>query len=123
MSDGRAQNGGARAGAGRKAKRDEDDLKRRLKKACKDGKRDLLDEALRMLALDMISPSQKTRAEARKLFMAYWYGKPVERHEVTGEGGGPVEAVSMTLEEWRKRAGDRAAQANEAMADFEGEDA
>jgi len=79
--------GGARVGAGRKARRDEDDLRKRLKKAIKQDGKDLLDEALKLLALDMVSQSNKTRAEARKLFMAYWFGQPLHRLEATGEDG------------------------------------
>lgn len=87
MGDGRVKNGGARSGAGRKTKRDEDDLLRRLKTACKRGKEDLLDEVFRKLVEDATSTSQKTRSEARKLLLAYIYGRPVERQEVSGADG------------------------------------
>lgn len=123
MKDGRENNGGRRAGAGRKTKAVEDDLLRRLKRACKEGRKDRLDELFAKLFEDCLSPSFRTRHAAMKLFLAYYYGKPVERHELTGENGGPIETVGMTLEDWKKRAGERAAQAEEAMADFEGDDA
>lgn len=79
--------GGARSGAGRKSKRDEDDLRKRLKKASRQNGRDLLDEVFTQLFLDATSPSQKTRAEARKLLLEYWYGRPLQRVEATGEDG------------------------------------
>ena len=97
MSDGRTKNGGARARAGRKSKAVEDDLRKRLKKACKDGKQDLLDEMFKLLVRDTISPSAKTRHAARTLLLAYIYGKPVERHEVTGEDGKDLVPTSVTV--------------------------
>ena len=87
MSDGRAGNGGARPGAGRKSKRDEDDLRKRLKKAGRRDGRDLLDEVFRQLFDDATSRSSKTRVEARKLLLAYVYGRPLQRLEATGEDG------------------------------------
>ena len=87
MADGRQNNGGSRAGAGRKSKRDEDDLHKRLKKACKSGQEDLLDKVFEQLVADAFSVSQKTRSEARKLLLAYLYGRPIQRLEATGEDG------------------------------------
>lgn len=97
MKDGRKSNGGRRDGAGRKTKAAEDDLLKRLKKACKQGKTDLLDEVFRKLVEDALSTSQKTRSEARKLLLAYIYGKPVERHVVTGEDGEDLIPTSITV--------------------------
>jgi hypothetical protein len=97
MGDGRAKNGGARNGAGRKSKPAEDDLRKRLKKACKDGKIDYLDEVFRKLVSDAVSTSTKTRQEARKLLLAYLYGRPVERHEVTGEDGKDLVPTAVTV--------------------------
>ncbi len=87
MKDGRTKNGGARSGAGRKSKHDEDDLRKRLAKACKEGKIDQLDIVFSKLVEDAKSTSFKTRHEARKLLLAYIYGKPVERQELTGKDG------------------------------------
>ncbi|MBA3241167.1 MAG: hypothetical protein H0T60_08060 [Acidobacteria bacterium] len=79
MSDGRAANGGARDGAGRKAKTVEADLQKRLKKASKDGKVDLLDQVFQQLVKDCLSQSFRTRDASRKLYLAYFYGKPTQR--------------------------------------------
>jgi hypothetical protein len=88
MADGRENNGGKREGAGRKSKRDEDDLRKRLKKASRQDGQDLLDRVFVQLFKDAaLSPSHKVRSEARKLLLAYWYGRPLQRVEATGEDG------------------------------------
>lgn len=120
MADGRSNNGGARPGAGRKTKEVEDDLHKLLKKCVT--KRDR-EEILNQWKTDAKSASFSTRSKSRETLWPYLFGKPVSRHELTGKDGGPVETVGLTLEEWRKRAGERSAQAAEAMEDFEGEDA
>ena len=45
---------------------------------------------LRILAEDSVHVSFRIRNEARKLLLSYLYGKPVDRLEVSGEGGGPI---------------------------------
>lgn len=50
-------------------------------------------------------------------------GKPTAEVEVSGPDGGPLETVTMTMEEWKQRAAERLAQANAtyALLDEEGE--
>lgn len=84
MADGRAKNGGARAGAGRKPKVVEDDLHRLLKKCFTKGARE---KVLRRLVEDASSDAFSVRHESRKLLYAYAYGKPAERG-AEGAGGG-----------------------------------
>jgi len=82
--DGRSKNGGARPGAGRKSK------------SIEAGLNDLLDS--------IWTPERKTQTiekiafraeqgdlEAAKFLFAYRFGKPIDRIEVTGEDGGPVQ--------------------------------
>lgn len=79
MTDGRANNGGARDGAGRKAKAVEADLQKRLKKACKDGDTDLIDRMFQRWVQDTDANSFRIRHAARTTLAAYLYGKPVQR--------------------------------------------
>lgn len=79
--DGRKNNGGARKGAGRKPRTDEQDLLR---------------------LLDTAWPKKERAAAIRKhaelanqgdvrsfgILMAYAFGKPTEKHELGGIGGG-----------------------------------
>lgn len=87
MSKGQAKRGGARPGAGRKTKQFEQDLNSLLKEHVTGDKRA---EIIRKLAEDSAHVSFKIRHEARKLLLSYLYGKPVDRLEVSGEGGGPI---------------------------------
>lgn len=80
MADGRANNGGARAGAGRKAKAVEADLQQRLKRAIKgEEQKDELDKVFSLWIKDAVADSGRIRAEARKSLLAYLYGKPLQR--------------------------------------------
>lgn len=87
MADGRAKNGGKRAGAGRKARDVEQMLSALLDKCTANGEEE---EIIRKLVEDSSHPSFKIRHESRKLLLAYRHGKPVDRVEVSGEGGGPI---------------------------------
>ena len=83
MADGRANNGGARAGAGRRKKADAEDLRLLLLKCAPTEKRESI---LTRLVEDADNPvSFRVRNEARKLLLAYLFGKPVERQEISGE--------------------------------------
>jgi len=42
--------------------------------------------------------------KAAQLLLAYAYGKPVERHEVTGAGGGPLTFAEIAQNVVRRRA-------------------
>lgn len=79
MPDGRSHNGGPRPGAGRRTKADADDLRDLLKKCAPKSKREAM---LRKLVEDSAHVSFKIRHEARKLLLAYLYGKPVENRDL-----------------------------------------
>lgn len=96
MTDGREKNGGARAGSGRKTRREEDDLQKLLKKCVPKERREAI---LKKLAEDAESTSFKTRNESRKLLLAYLWGKPIARQEITGEGGKDLfPTLNITIE-------------------------
>lgn len=79
--------GGKKGRSGRKSKAEEMGLAKLLdecwtvadRKAC-----------IRKLAQDAKSKTFKTRHEARKLLLAYAFGKPKELHEHSGPGGGDI---------------------------------
>jgi hypothetical protein len=79
--------GGKRANAGRKTKVVEQNLHALLNE-CVPGEQ--LESIIRKLGEDAGHASFKIRHEARKLLLAYKYGKPVDRVELSGEGGGPI---------------------------------
>jgi hypothetical protein len=103
MADGRINNGGARAGAGRKAKAAEADLQKRLKKACKDGGTDFIDRMFKKWAEDTVADSFRIRDASRRSLAAYLYGKPVQRvlveEDPPEEGAGPVDLSKLNKEE------------------------
>lgn len=83
MSEGRAQHGGARPGAGRKSKAEEAGLK------------DLLDACITTADRKKLFNKLKEKALAgedfaMQLLLAYIYGKPVQRQEISGDGGGEL---------------------------------
>lgn len=83
MSDGRAKNGGKRTGSGRKSKAEELGLQQLLDECwTTDDRR----ACLKALAKE----ARLGDKEATKLLMAYAYGKPKERHEITGADGQPL---------------------------------
>lgn len=80
MRDGRSNNGGARPGAGRKAREVEADLQRRLKRAVKgESPKDSLDKIFARWVQDAQSDSFRVRDASRRSLAAYLYGKPVQR--------------------------------------------
>jgi hypothetical protein len=81
------KHGGVRPGAGRKTKEFEQDLGSLLK-SCVTGEQRA--QMLKKLAEDSLHLSFKIRHESRKLLLSYLYGRPVDRLEVSGEGGGPI---------------------------------
>lgn len=87
MAKKKAKHGGARPNAGRKTKQFEHDLNSLLKD-CVSGEQRA--QMIKRLAEDSVHPAFKVRHEARKLLLSYLYGKPVDRLEVSGEGGGPI---------------------------------
>jgi hypothetical protein len=82
-----AKRGGKRVGAGRKSRVIEQNLNALLQACVPGSKRESI---IRKLAEDAEHPSFRIRNEARKVLLAYMYGKPVDRLEVSGEGGGPI---------------------------------
>ena len=104
MPDGRRNNGGARPGAGRKAKQVEADLQRRLKRAVKgDAPKDDLDKVFKRLIEDAMTDSARVRIASRNTLLAYLYGKPVQRVLVEDDerdgGKGRVDLSQLTAEE------------------------
>jgi len=77
------KNGGARPGAGRKSKAEEFGLAALLDKAWTKADRIEVIETLHKQAKD-------GNTSAASLLLAYAYGKPTEKHEHGGEGGGPI---------------------------------
>lgn len=80
MADGRAKNGGARPGAGRKRKVDELELHGLLGDAWPQDKRLA---ALKRVAT-MADSDRGDALDAIKLLLAYAYGKPIDRQEHSG---------------------------------------
>lgn len=118
MPDGRRNNGGARLGAGRKAKAVEADLQRRLKRAVKgEQPKDALDRVFQRWLQDAESDSFRVRDASRKSLAAYLYGKPVQRVIVEDDGdeGGKsrIDLSKLTAEELEvlERAGEIVARA------------
>lgn len=81
------KHGGKRTGAGRKSREVERTLTAQLENCLANGNEE---EIIRMLVEDSKHPSFRIRHESRKLLLAYRHGKPVDRVEVSGEGGGPI---------------------------------
>lgn len=79
--------GGKREGAGRKSKAYETNLKADLDKCFT---REDRKACIRQMVRDCKSKVFQVRNESRKLLLAYTYGKPTEKHEHGGEGGGPI---------------------------------
>ncbi|HEX8688211.1 MAG TPA: hypothetical protein VF654_16985 [Pyrinomonadaceae bacterium] len=103
MADGRRTNGGARPGAGRKAKATEADLQKRLKKALQADGKDRLDRMFQLWVEDTEAESFRIRHAARTSLAAYLYGKPVQRvlveEDPPDEGRGPVDLSQLNNEE------------------------
>ena len=77
------KHGGAREGAGRKPKRDEEELKALLNKAWP--------KSERLAAIKKHAQQAKDGNEKSfQILMAYGYGKPVDRKEITGENGAAI---------------------------------
>lgn len=82
-----AKHGGKRPNAGRKTRVVEQNLNALLE-ACVSGEK--RQSILRKLAEDSDHISFRIRHESRKLLLAYLFGKPVDRVELSGEGGSPI---------------------------------
>lgn len=82
------KNGGARPGAGRKSKAEEMGLAALLNRCFTEEQRE---ECIGKLVEDAKSLEFNVRDSARKLLLAYTFGQPAAKHEVTGKDGGPME--------------------------------
>ena len=109
MADGRQKNGGKRAGAGRKPKAVNENLRELLTECAPQEKRESI---LKQLVEDAQHVSFKIRNEARKLLLAYMFGTPVARHEVAGE----LDVNMPSPEELKKKFAERRKQV-EALDD------
>jgi hypothetical protein len=95
-----AKRGGKRVGAGRKSRVIEQNLNALLQACVPGSKRESI---IRKLAEDAEHPSFRIRNEARKVLLAYMYGKPVERHEVEAN----VDVNIPSPEELKKKFAER----------------
>lgn len=58
---------------------------------------------VKLLVDDATSDDYERRKEARPLLMAYTFGKPIERQEISGPDGEPLKGyVSISPDEWDK---------------------
>lgn len=88
--------GGKRVGAGRKTKAETLELDRILNECATE---DDIKELFRVL----IKNGKRGNINAIMAFMAYKYGKPKERHEITGADGGAIVVkgyVSISPDDW-----------------------
>lgn len=83
MAERKANKGGRRPNAGRKSKAEENGLKRLLDRCWPSKQRA---QAIRQLA----TRASNGDLESIKLLLAYAYGKPTERKEITGADGGDI---------------------------------
>jgi len=86
--DDRKKNGGARPGAGRKSKAEEMGLAALLNKCFTEKDREA---CITKLVADSKHKEFHIRDAARKLLLAYTFGQPAAKHEITGKDGGPIE--------------------------------
>ena len=100
MADGRKKNGGARTGAGRKPKEVNENLRELLSVCAPQEQRESI---LRGLVEDAQHVSFRIRNEARKLLLAYMFGTPVARQELSGD----VNVNMFSLDEVKRRAAER----------------
>lgn len=90
MPDKRKNNGGKRPGAGRKPKADEEELLEILEQAWP--KKDVI-AAIKAIA----ERAMMGDLAALTLLLAYKYGKPKEKHELSGPDGSPP-VVNLIIE-------------------------
>jgi len=83
----KGNSGGKKGRSGRKSKAEELGLVATLEKCFSAEERET---CIQKLVDDCKSDVFSERHEARKLLMAYTFGKPTEKHEHGGEGGGPI---------------------------------
>jgi hypothetical protein len=83
----KSNRGGRRPGSGRKSKAEELGLVALLNKCFGQRDREIV---ITKLAEDSMSMEFDIRHEARKLLLAYTFGRPTEHHEISGPGGADV---------------------------------
>ena len=86
MADGRAKNGGARQGAGRKRKDEENRLARLLDAAVND------DDFITIFRT-MAARAKAGDVQAAKELTDRRFGKVSDKHEVSGTDGGPLKII------------------------------
>lgn len=100
MANGR---GGYRPGSGRKPKAQDLELHGILSEAWPNERRRAAFERLAALA----EGYEKNSVEAAKLLLAYTYGKPIDRKEISGPDGEPLKSyVAFNPVEWDKAPSD-----------------
>jgi hypothetical protein len=87
MADGRRNNGGVRPNSGRKSKAEELGMAQLLDASLPAGAFERIAKNLFKLAT---GANPKAAVAAGSLLLAYRFGKPTEKHEHGGEGGGPI---------------------------------
>ena len=93
--------GGARLNAGRKRKVEELEIHGLLSEAWPMARRRLAIEKL----ADLAESDSKSAVEASKTLLAYAYGKPIDRKEISGPDGEPLKAyVSVSPDDWSEEA-------------------
>ena len=90
MADARVKNGGARPGAGRKSKAERLEFARLLNECWTAEERR---ETIRRL----VAMALQGNLSAAKLLLAYAYGKPAQRVEVSGSDGAPIEERTAVI--------------------------
>lgn len=87
MADGRAKNGGKRPNSGRKSKAEELGLSTLIDGRIPEEKRGKIIDNLYKFA---IGSNPKAAVSAATLLLAYMYGKPTEKHEISNPDGTPL---------------------------------
>lgn len=87
MADGRKNNGGKRSNAGRKSRAEEAGLRQLLDQCWTDDDRRKCIKAL----VAQTKSEENFNLDAVKLLLAYAYGKPIDRQEVSGDAEEPVQ--------------------------------
>lgn len=105
--------GGARRGAGRKPKEAHALLRHILGKV-------ISDQDWEDICLSVLGFAKSGSIPHCQLLMAYKFGKPVERQEISGPDGGPVEFAAADAEDAILIAGDRIRARRERVSESSG---
>lgn len=86
--------GGARPRAGRKTTAEILGLAELIDSAWPEAKQKAV---IKQLAEDCMDDDFHTRHEARKLLLAYKFGRPTEKHQHSGPNDGPIEIATFEI--------------------------